>query len=108
MELCAAVERYSRVLILVQYNVLDSADFYPILLLNYYNLAQPLGVGYAELMASTCGCSYYCAIMGITLFYLIQSFQSTLPWTVCLDDWRTQGLCGTENSTDNVPELYFK
>ncbi|XP_035710053.1 sodium-dependent nutrient amino acid transporter 1 [Folsomia candida] len=68
--------------------------------------AVPLlkGVGYGELIASICGGSYYCAIMAITVYYLLQSFKSVLPWTVCADEWQE---CG-ENMTESIPELYLK
>ena len=31
--------------------------------------------------------SYYCSLMALTLFYLVASFQSELPWSKCRAEW---------------------
>ncbi|XP_053462118.1 orphan sodium- and chloride-dependent neurotransmitter transporter NTT5-like [Nycticebus coucang] len=41
------------------------------------------GVGYASFMVSIIVGLYYSMIMAWSLFYLVQSFQSPLPWSLC-------------------------
>lgn len=45
------------------------------------------GIGYGQLITALCVVSYYCSLMAITLFYLLVSFQSQLPWSVCREEW---------------------
>ncbi|KAF2901807.1 hypothetical protein ILUMI_04380 [Ignelater luminosus] len=45
------------------------------------------GVGYSQLVGCGSVATYYCAIMGITLFYLFNSFTSNLPWSECNKEW---------------------
>ncbi|GFS05133.1 transporter [Elysia marginata] len=45
------------------------------------------GVGIAMCMVSTNIAIYYNVIMGYTVYYFFASMQTTLPWTVCQDDW---------------------
>lgn len=33
--------------------------------------------------------TYYCSLMAITIFYLINSFTSDLPWASCDPQWDT-------------------
>lgn len=40
--------------------------------------------------------SYYCCLIAITIFYLIASFNSELPWGKCEETW--------ENCIDSIPE----
>nr|XP_011443803.2 sodium- and chloride-dependent glycine transporter 2 [Crassostrea gigas]XP_019927579.2 sodium- and chloride-dependent glycine transporter 2 [Crassostrea gigas]XP_034320566.1 sodium- and chloride-dependent glycine transporter 2 [Crassostrea gigas]XP_034320572.1 sodium- and chloride-dependent glycine transporter 2 [Crassostrea gigas] len=47
------------------------------------------GVGFGISILSTISCSYYIIIISWTTFYLINSFKSPLPWTLCLEDWNT-------------------
>ncbi|CAG7815796.1 unnamed protein product, partial [Allacma fusca] len=68
------------------------------------------GVGYGEMFASMAGASYYCAIMAVTIFYLISSFQSVLPWSECNPEWIGEcgkGVNGTSGDK-SFPELYFE
>ena len=41
------------------------------------------GVGYGLVMATTCVLTYYCTLIGLSLFYLGSSLYPTLPWTDC-------------------------
>ena len=43
------------------------------------------GVGYGQVMATTCVLTYYCTLIGLSLFYLGSSLYPTLPWTDCDD-----------------------
>ncbi|KAB0805143.1 hypothetical protein PPYR_02113 [Photinus pyralis] len=54
------------------------------------------GIGYGQLLGSTCIATYYCSLMALTLFYLVSSFTSDLPWSHCKVEWET------ENSQRNV------
>jgi len=44
------------------------------------------GVGYGQVVASACVASYYCSLIGLSLYYLLASCQATLPWTLCHED----------------------
>ena len=44
------------------------------------------GVGYGQVMATTCVLTYYCTLIGLSLFYLGSSLYPTLPWTDCDDN----------------------
>ncbi|XP_076161698.1 sodium-dependent nutrient amino acid transporter 1 isoform X2 [Ptiloglossa arizonensis] len=57
------------------------------------------GLGYGQAFAATCVVSYYCALMGLTLYYLAASFQSELPWSFCRKEW--QGQCVDSVAKDN-------
>ena len=41
------------------------------------------GVGYGQVMATTCVLTYYCTLIGLSIFYLGSSLYPTLPWTDC-------------------------
>ncbi|XP_014476457.1 PREDICTED: sodium-dependent nutrient amino acid transporter 1-like [Dinoponera quadriceps] len=72
------------------------------------------GLGYAQAFASFCVVSYYCALMALTLYYLVGSFQPELPWSICRPEW--QGYCfdkatngsGTSGNLSSSAELYFR
>lgn len=60
--------------------------------------------------------------MALTLFYLVNSFTSNLPWSECRDEWNStlEGMNAVcvpsnkddvnlgENNTISSSELYFK
>lgn len=73
------------------------------------------GAGYAQALGCVYILSYYVSIIALCLFYLVMSFQSTLPWAVCDDSWtdvycvpadQTEGIDETKNGTSSA-ELYF-
>ncbi|CAH0564756.1 unnamed protein product [Brassicogethes aeneus] len=81
------------------------------------------GVGYGQLIGTICVATYYCSLMGISLFYLVNSFTSDLPWSECNPAWNhsTGGYLGTYqcvpsnqdssvtgNLTMSSAELYFR
>uniref|UniRef100_A0A0C9R7W8 Transporter n=1 Tax=Fopius arisanus TaxID=64838 RepID=A0A0C9R7W8_9HYME len=45
------------------------------------------GVGWAQLASVVALASYYCCLMALTLFYLVSSFSSELPWAHCREEW---------------------
>ncbi|CAG9774078.1 unnamed protein product [Ceutorhynchus assimilis] len=56
----------------------------------FENLAPVLtGIGYGQLIGTFSVATYYCSLMAITLFYLINSFSRNLPWSTCHPDWQT-------------------
>ncbi|XP_073945336.1 sodium-dependent nutrient amino acid transporter 1-like isoform X2 [Choristoneura fumiferana] len=73
------------------------------------------GAGYAQALGCVYILSYYVSIIALCLFYLVMSFQSTLPWAICDDSWtdvycvpsdQTEGIDETKNGTSSA-ELYF-
>lgn len=57
--------------------------------------------------------TYYCGLMSLILYYLIMSFQSTLPWTTCRPEWGEECFNSSSpsssgvNSSKSSSELYF-
>lgn len=85
--------------------------------------SEILGLGYGQAFAAFCVVTYYCSLMGLTLYYLVASFQSELPWSYCREEWkdcidtvskdnnldRSAGLLTTYNGTlRSSAELYFR
>lgn len=78
-----------------------------------------LGVGWAQLSSNIALSTYYCSLMAITLFYLIVSFSSELPWSKCQKEWGDNCIdSGATRHSNNVfvfsneeirssAELYF-
>ena len=44
------------------------------------------GVGFAQVIGTASVVSYYCVLIALSIYYLVVSCQSTLPWTVCWDE----------------------
>lgn len=61
-----------------------------------------LGTGYAQGLSAVYVVSYYMSIVGLCLYYLVMSFQSTLPWAVCQPEWEN---CVPSGQTANLTEL---
>ncbi|XP_046408711.1 sodium-dependent nutrient amino acid transporter 1-like [Ischnura elegans] len=45
------------------------------------------GIGYGQIVSIICVVTYYCSLMGLTVFYFAASFQSELPWAKCRPEW---------------------
>ncbi|XP_076679956.1 sodium-dependent nutrient amino acid transporter 1 [Andrena cerasifolii] len=45
------------------------------------------GIGYGLTISVFSVVTYYCSLMALTLYYLLASFQSVLPWAVCWKEW---------------------
>ncbi|KAJ8728149.1 hypothetical protein PYW08_016534 [Mythimna loreyi] len=60
------------------------------------------GTGYAQALSAFYVVSYYMSIVGLCLYYLLMSFQSTLPWALCQDDWEN---CVPSGQTANMSEI---
>jgi solute carrier family 6 amino acid transporter-like protein 5/7/9/14 len=58
---------------------------------------------------------YYCSLMALTGFYLVNSFAAELPWARCFEDWENcfdsigTGNISFVNASDlkSSSELYF-
>lgn len=51
--------------------------------INFYNS----GVAIGQQIAVVCVLSYYTSLIALTLFYMVKSFYSTLPWSFCWENW---------------------
>ncbi|XP_008552116.1 sodium-dependent nutrient amino acid transporter 1 [Microplitis demolitor] len=71
------------------------------------------GIGYGMTIAVFSIQTYYCGLMSLILYYLIMSFQSTLPWTTCRPEWGEECFNSSSpsssgvNSSKSSSELYF-
>jgi solute carrier family 6 amino acid transporter-like protein 5/7/9/14 len=74
------------------------------------------GVGYASSFALFCVNSFYCAIMAISLRFIVVSWQSPLPWAKCNPDWALKNIRCFANGTvfdsngtkTNIPTIYLQ
>ncbi|KAF2902507.1 hypothetical protein ILUMI_03679 [Ignelater luminosus] len=48
------------------------------------------GVGYGQVIGCICVATYYCSLMALTLFYLVNSFTANLPWSECKQEWEPE------------------
>lgn len=53
----------------------------------YSSFQQFKGVGYGQVFSTAVVITYYLSIMGMTVRYFVDSFQSPLPWSVCQKEW---------------------
>lgn len=58
------------------------------------------GIGFAICIIALYIAFYYNTIMAWALYYLLSSFQSTLPWSTCSNRWNTPN-CNRYMSTDH-------
>ncbi|KAJ6637499.1 Sodium-dependent nutrient amino acid transporter 1, partial [Pseudolycoriella hygida] len=57
------------------------------------------GVGVGQIVATFCLCTYYASLIALTLFYLIASFASDLPWSRCKESWGSDCVDSIEQFT---------
>ncbi|XP_015590860.1 sodium-dependent nutrient amino acid transporter 1 isoform X2 [Cephus cinctus] len=78
--------------------------------------ASPLfkGIGYGIAISVFSVVTYYCALMALSMFYLVASFQSELPWSTCNPEWGDEcvdssstGSFNRTSSKSSSAELYF-
>lgn len=73
-----------------------------------------LGIGYGVAVSVFSVITYYCALMALTLFYMVASFQSVLPWAFCWEEWGSgcfdsSSANGTvRNGSGSSAEFYFR
>lgn len=78
-------------------------------------------MGYGQLIGTICVATYYCSLMAITLFYLINSFTKNLPWSECNPEWKNHDYLGNltcipsnsvynsaQNNTMSSSEMWFR
>lgn len=65
------------------------------------------GVGWAQMFSMIAVGTYYCSLMSVTLYYLIGSFQSQLPWSTCLLEWG-ETCINSGKSDDDISEVTSK
>ncbi|OQR78625.1 sodium- and chloride-dependent glycine transporter 2-like [Tropilaelaps mercedesae] len=56
------------------------------------------GVGIAQLVIASIISIYYNVILCYTVFYMVQSFRSQLPWSSCAEWWGADEYCYVRNS----------
>ncbi|XP_011213288.2 sodium-dependent nutrient amino acid transporter 1 isoform X2 [Bactrocera dorsalis] len=74
-----------------------------------------MGVGIGQAIATFAVLTYYSALIAVTIYYFIASFQSPLPWAYCREEWLNcvgSSLSNSENVTSSEKlqsssELYF-
>nr|XP_050851288.1 sodium-dependent nutrient amino acid transporter 1-like isoform X1 [Vespula vulgaris]XP_050851289.1 sodium-dependent nutrient amino acid transporter 1-like isoform X1 [Vespula vulgaris] len=75
------------------------------------------GLGYGQAFAAFAVVSYYSSLMALTIYYLVASFQSELPWSFCRDEWQGQCIDAFSNGSTSInetitvqssAELYFR
>jgi hypothetical protein len=82
-------------------------------ILNFHRFEKPVshsyvllfntGIGYGQMFATVIVLLYYCALIALTAFYVVQSFAAELPWSRCMKGWED---CfdsrRTEDNSSNV------
>lgn len=72
------------------------------------------GLGYGMAVSVFSVITYYCALMALTLFYMVASFQSTLPWAFCWPEWgdgcfdSNSSDGGVKNGSRSSADFYFR
>jgi hypothetical protein len=81
---------------------------------NSYFLLFTAGLGYGQMFATIMVLLYYCSLMALTAFYLVNSFAAELPWATCFEEWNNTCFdskrTGDNSSNTNLrssSELYF-
>lgn len=60
------------------------------------------GIAYGQSFVIICLVTYYSSVVGITLNYLINSFNKNLPWAQCKEEWNTDQIyCVPSGSSAN-------
>ncbi|XP_037954738.1 sodium-dependent nutrient amino acid transporter 1 [Teleopsis dalmanni] len=76
-----------------------------------------LGVGYGQAFATICIITYYSSLIALTLYYMVMSCQTDLPWAYCREEWG-EGCVDSKPNSDQIKpnssvslrsssELYF-
>ncbi|XP_077259913.1 sodium-dependent nutrient amino acid transporter 1-like [Temnothorax americanus] len=68
----------------------------------WYMTSAMKGLGYSQAFVAFCVVSYYCALMALTLYYLVSSFQFELPWSICRPEW--QDFCIDSSTNGSISE----
>ncbi|XP_054087621.1 sodium-dependent nutrient amino acid transporter 1 isoform X2 [Zeugodacus cucurbitae] len=74
-----------------------------------------MGVGIGQSIGTFAVLTYYSALIAVTIYYFIGSFQSPLPWTYCREEWlncvgsslSNSGNFSSSEKLQSSSELYF-
>lgn len=72
------------------------------------------GIGYGVAVSVFAVITYYCALMALTLYYMVASCQSVLPWSYCWEEWGDACFNSTstgeqaKNGSRSSADLYFR
>lgn len=69
----------------------------------YYVFA---GVGCAMITVSLIVCIYYNVIMSYTVFYMVASFDSEVPWSKCDPAWADMATCYVRGEPQNLVSCF--
>ncbi|CAK9834193.1 Sodium-dependent nutrient amino acid transporter 1 [Anthophora retusa] len=62
------------------------------------------GIGYGVTVSVFSVVTYYCSLMALTVYYLLASFQSVLPWAFCWEEWG-DGCFNSSSSNNEVTNI---
>ncbi|XP_035213043.1 sodium-dependent dopamine transporter-like isoform X1 [Stegodyphus dumicola] len=89
--------------------------FYMELVLGQYNRQGPIsvwkicplfkGVGFCAVLISWYVSFYYNVIIGWTIYFMVSSMTSELPWIRCGNEWNTERCWGGLNGSTNISSL---
>ena len=65
---------------------------------NLIQVLPVLGVGCAMVTVSLIVCIYYNVIMSYTVYYMVSSFASEVPWSKCDPSWADMSTCYVRGS----------
>jgi hypothetical protein len=65
---------------------------------SYVFMIPVLGVGCAMVTVSLIVCIYYNVIMSYTVYYMVSSFASEVPWSKCDPSWADMSTCYVRGS----------
>lgn len=60
------------------------------------------GVGWAQMFSMIAVGTYYCSLMSLTMYYLVNSFETPLPWSECRPEWGDDCVASTKRSNESV------
>ncbi|KAH0947337.1 hypothetical protein HN011_003802 [Eciton burchellii] len=72
------------------------------------------GIGYGLMISVFSVITYYCALMALTLYYLVASCQEPLPWAHCWEEWGDECFDNpsagrqARNGSSSSADLYFR
>jgi len=68
-------------------------------------LPGSVGIGAAMIIISLIVAIYYNVIMAYCLYYMFNSFNTVLPWTVCDTEWGADARCYVRSSNKSLDDL---
>lgn len=62
-------------------------------------LSRNSGIGYGQTYAVGMCATYYASLIALTMRFFIASFQPTLPWSYCKEEWGNNCIDSSLNSS---------